>query len=819
MTTSSKRFGPISIDTIPQERQRVETFSYLGVCARTVVGRDDDAREIIGKLLDYANPVNFLTIVGMGGVGKTTLAKLVFDEEWIKSEFDLRLWVCVSDQGGAPLNLKDILVKILELLNCKRDSSSSVEYLRGEYQRQVEEKKVLLVLDDVWSESTLELEPLKTLLMVDGRSRIIATTRSMKMAGIVGGGIHELQGLSNDNSQHLFEMTVFGNEPKSTDFVEIAEEIVEKCCNIPLVIMVVGSLLRGQPIGKWQTFLMSEFSEFVKDENDIMSVLKLSYDHLDPSLKSCFAYCAIFPKDYVISKEVLTDLWKAQGYIVPFREGQSIESAGEEHFSILLQRCFFQDVKRDEYGDVESFKIHDLMHDLAQRVSGNEICVTNSSTPDLEGNIRHLFVYRLIDSNMPNSKSSLHHLLCGRPINTDDFNNKSKIRSYLMFRSSGQVELGEELSSSLKMNWGCIRALALQSTNVRLPDTVGNLLHLRYLNLAYSKMKKLPDSIVRLHNLQTLNINHCKFLEEWPKEFSKLVNLTHLYIDFCSQLRYMPVGISKLSRIRTLTEFAVEDEGARGTQRGAQLRDLKDLAMNLKCRISIRFYDLKSTEELKSTKEYEWEGSCLEDAKHLNEVKLNFYSPLIPTYLEREMIATEEVVMEKLKPHPNLRKFSLSNYAGEKITSWGRARVNWGTFFPHLVHIELIDCCQLQEVPMFSKLPYLKSLSLIKLKKLKYMEEVGSLDTTFFPSLESLEVYFLTSLSRWWKSGDTGDNQCQPSFPKLSKLSIRNCINLKSFPHCLSRPKLYWVQNDDELTLTTADGVQISPEPYKRPQW
>lgn len=104
-----------------------------------------------------------------------------------------------------------------------------------------------------------------------------------------------------------------------------------------------------------------------------MSILKLSFHHLESPLKSCFSYCALFPKDSVIAKDLLISLWIAQGFIVPLDKGQSIEDAGEEYFSILLKRCFFQDVKTNEFGEIDTCKMHDLMHDIAPSVSGKEI--------------------------------------------------------------------------------------------------------------------------------------------------------------------------------------------------------------------------------------------------------------------------------------------------------------------------------------------------------------------------------------------------------------------------------------------------------------
>ncbi|XP_074313186.1 putative disease resistance protein RGA3 isoform X2 [Silene latifolia] len=636
------------------------------------------------------------------------------------------------------------------------------------------------------------------------------------------GNTHELEGLSDEHSQSLFEMVAFQDGEKPPDLVEIGEKIVKKSSNVPLAIMVIGSLLYAQPIDKWQTFLTNGFNRFSKGMDEIMSILKISYDNLDPSLKSCFAYCAIFPKDFFISKELIINLWDAQGYIVPFHKDQSIDNAGEEHFSVLLQRCFFQDVKKNEWGDVESFKIHDLMHDLAQRVSGNDIWVINSSMPHPEYKVRHIFSINSI------SKAT-------DAIDRSIVFNKSKIRTYLMFLTISIGKLlyempafllpnpnrqdgvsDELLTFEIPKNWGYLRALVLQNPNIRIPDTIGNLLHLRYLNLSHSRMKNLPDSIVKLYNLKTLDITYCEYLNGWPKEFSKLVNLTHLYWELCYELKCMPVGMSKLSHLRRLTEFVVEDESASGMQRVGQLKDLRALAMNLKGRIHIIFI-----ENFKSADGYDWEGSCLEDAQHLNEVIINFHCP--PPSLDhvaplqnKEKGEKEEVVIEKMKPNPNLKSFILRYYSGEKIARWGRARDNWGSFLPNLVVIVVEYCERLQELPVLSKLRHLKSLHLTALKNLEYMEEevtdsIGlelsgsrSLDATFFPSLKSLHLDTLENLKGWWRSGDSNKSHRQPAFPILSHLVIYSCPRLVSFPPCLSLPKLKLGGNCRRMRIRTA---------------
>ncbi|KAK9690926.1 hypothetical protein RND81_09G163800 [Saponaria officinalis] len=763
-----------------------ETYSY--VCADDVVGREGDATNVIRRLLgSAAKIIGFLTIVGVGGVGKTSLAKVVLADERIKSEFPVRLWVSVSDQGGAQCHLKDVLLKILESVGHKLPNCSSMEYVQSTYQSKLKGKKFLLVLDDVWTENLSEWQNIRSFLRIGGRgSRIIVTTRSWETANVIGDDTYELEGLSKANAWLLFEMIVFRGRSKDPKLVEIGEKIVEKCCNVPLALKVIGSLLNCKPIHKWQALERSGIAGTSNGMNKIMSVLKFSYDHLECSLKNCFAYCALFPKSYVINKRMLMNLWEAQGYIVPFDKGQSIENACEEHFSLLLQRCFFHEVNKDDFGDVESFKIHDLMHDLAQNVSGEEIFVINLRMPKVGHGPRHVFDAR-------------------PKIYPEDFA-KSKLRTYLMFEQHDVCGSESCCMDNIVKNWLCLRALAFNFLSVkRLPDTMGKLLHLRYLNLANSQVEKLPDSITDLHNLRTLDLSNCHNLREWPKNFTRLSKLTHLKRHGCERLCYMPVDMGKLSHLCVLDEFVMKDESESEMQHVKQLQDLKAVTVNLKGQIYIRFHFFN----FKRAEQYEGKLNCLEAAKDLQNVNIHFGWPCTGQENDEENRVSEEAAMEKLQPHRNLREFTLSYYSGQKIGKWGRAQDNWATVLPNLVCIHLSNCRHLQQIPSFSKMLYLKSLHLNGLEKLEYMEEdiTSNVDLespiiTFFPSLESLEIRASVKLQGWWRSGYNSDMHHQPAFPRLSQVTIIGCPDLTSFPHCPNLQTLSLKENNEALRIT-----------------
>lgn len=249
------------------------------------------------------------------------------------------------------LNITGILGAILALCpNEKCRDQSSLQIVQRQLQKELSDKKYLLVLDDVWTENRNQWIELVSLLKVGQKgSWIVVTTRSQVTANFMGrGSMHELQGLKEEDSRSLFEKVAFSSEQWNhhDDFVKIGQKIVEACCGVPLAIRVAGSLVYGQDKKKWEA--VQEVGVANMGINDITQILKLSYHHLSFSLKNCFNYCAIFPKDYRMEKNTLIYLWIAHNYIVPSHKGQSIEDAGEEHFLILLRRCFFQDIRKDD---------------------------------------------------------------------------------------------------------------------------------------------------------------------------------------------------------------------------------------------------------------------------------------------------------------------------------------------------------------------------------------------------------------------------------------------------------------------------------------
>ncbi|XP_012065611.2 putative disease resistance protein RGA4 [Jatropha curcas] len=745
-----------------RSKLREETDSFAPTI---VVGREDDKAAILKLLLtsnDEEN-VSVISIVGIGGLGKTTLAQLIFNNELVQTHFDLRLWVCVSN----PFDVKVIVKKILESGTGEKPDNLELNTLKDSLGKIINGKKYLLVLDDIWSEDHEKWDRLKKFLSIGASgSKIIVTTRSTKVAELVSTSQpYVLNGLSNLESWSLLVKIVFkGKEPKNPSVVEIGKEIVEKCVGVPLAIKTIGSVLCFKnPETEWLPFMKNELSKIVQNETDILPTLKLSYDHLPSNLKHCFAYCRLFPKDYRICVETLIHLWIAQGFVESSNSSQSLEDIGLEYFMDLLWRSFFQEIERDAFGRIQTCKMHDLMHDLATLVAGNESIMVDSNVKSIDEKTRNVS----IDLG---SRSIGEVPAC--------FLGAKQLRTFLL-RSQERLEKSNHKVIISKFRR--LRVCDLHNAGIEeVPYSIKKLKNLRYLDVSGNKgIVTLPYSITELRNLQVLKLSNCMYLKELPKNMWKLVNLRHLYCKGCVHLTHMPIGLGELTSLQTLSMFVVAKDSLASNHNGG-LDELKRLN-NLRGQLEI------------SNLRYVENGISKFDAANLK-AKQNLRSLTLDWGTDNSNDNNEngnydEMSLQSLEPHLNLREIKLRCYGGLRFPNWLSSLTN-------LVNISIEESRRCQYLPPFYKFPFLKRLRIFDLANLEYVEKtegenfiVGS--STFFPSLKELHLLGCPNLKGWWKNGNHDNDLAY--FPCLSSLSIYSC------------PKLTWMPPfpflDEELDL------------------
>ncbi|XP_057990304.1 putative disease resistance protein RGA1 [Hevea brasiliensis] len=725
-----------------------------------VVGREHDKEAIIELLMKSSDEenVSIIPIIGIGGLGKTTLAQLVYNDEKVKGQFEPKAWACVSDN----FDVKLIVEKILESVSRQKPNCSEMDALKSLLHEKIIGKKYLIVLDDIWNEDSEKWNRLKDLLVGGARgNKIIITTRLRKVAELARPiAMYELQGLPKSESWSLFEKIAFKRgQVVSQSHEDIGREIVAKCWGVPLAIRTIGSLLYFKDSeSEWLSFKSKELSKVDQCESDILPTLKLSYNYLPSHLKQCFAYCALFPKDYKIDIDMLIHLWMAQGYVKPSDPSQCLINVGLEYFGDLLWRSFFQEVEKDDFGNYTTCKIHDLMHDLAMSVAGEECASSNFEVGYTNEKICHI-------SFVCDWRSHLKPSM---------FNKTNKVRTFLLL-NSGSFLGNEELCHSIFHNMRRLRVLDLYGLDLNtLPFSVEKLKHLRYLDLSRNRsIKKLPDSITKLQNLQVLKLAGCRELIHLPKDTRRLVNLRCLDLGFCLGLTHMPRGIGQLSSLEGLSRFVVAKDNTVCSGLG-ELQGLNNLRGELK------IVNLGYVKNGKS----EFKAANLKEKQHLQSLALEWNKDGDDSEGAND-VENDEMELEALRPHQNLKELSLEFYRGVKFPSWISSLTN-------LMSIRFCSCKSIKRLPPFDQLLSLQSLYISGLTNLEYIVTDGG-SSSFFPSLTRLYLYHCPNLKGWLTCVRNDGTADLLRFPCLSILYFHNCPNLTSMPLVPSLEKLEFV--------------------------
>jgi predicted nucleotidyltransferase len=507
-----------------------------------VISRDDDKRKIIHLLMqqDSGRNVSVIPIIGIGGLGKTTIAKLVYRDEGVVSYFELRMWVCISEDFDVTRLIKEILKSAIGSI----DENLGVDQLQIRLREFLKEKKFLLVLDDVWNEDRNKWIELEALLLGAGGcngSKIIVTTRNDSVANIMGTTpTYKLDGLSQEECLSLFVKFAFkeGEEKQHPNLLEIGKEIVRKCIGVPLAVRTLASLLYSKVDEKeWKHVRDNEIWNLEQKEGGILPALQLSYNQLSFQLKQCFAYCSLFPKDYDFINLHLIQHWMAHGILQsPVNENQELEDVGEFYIKKLLSRSFFQDFNEIETSMMYTFKVHDLVHDLALSIAKGECSVVTKQS-SVAPNVCHL----TFSDNGQEVTTQLEKL--------------SKVRT-VIFQTEQPVSLVEARISRFK--YLCVVDFT-KSSFKEFPSSIGTLKHLRLLNLSKNRIiKLLPNSICKLHSLQTLLLDHCDNLERLPKGIRNMINLRCLTVT-TKHTSLLENGEGCLNSLRFLLIFECEN--------------------------------------------------------------------------------------------------------------------------------------------------------------------------------------------------------------------------------------------------------------------
>ncbi|QHO22303.1 Putative disease resistance RPP13-like protein [Arachis hypogaea] len=719
-----------------------------------VYGREDDKKALVKMLKDNnEHHLSVIAIVGIGGVGKTTLAQWLYnnEEEFLKG-FDLKAWVCVSENFEVVETTRNVIKEISPDTQCLEHFNS----LHHTLKEKLLNKKFFIVLDDVWSDDGDKWSNFITPFQYGKKGSIILlTTRGNNVAlAVQNCRPYFLRKLSEDYCWSVFaENASFPESNGSAALEEIGRKIVKKCDGLPLAAETLGRLLRTKhDVVEWNKILMSHIWGFSVQKSKIIPALLISYFHLPPYLKRCFVYCALYPKDYKFVKDELILLWMAEALLTP-EGGKSLEVIGREYFDELTSRLFFtKNNDRDDY-----FVMHDLLHDLAIFLAGDFYC--NLEELDKEEEIR--IQPRHLCANLCYCSSKLHNLI----------SEVKSLRTLLLFGDCSSSKCNIEAATcDILSKCKYLRALSFCkrgvvprymrdssfSILVVVPDSIKELVHLRYLDLSRTNIKTLPESLCNLSNLQTLKLYYCCKLTTLPSGLHNLVKLRHLDIRETA-LEEMPKKISELKELHVLSSFVVGKHEDNGIQ---ELGRLENLHGPLEIKKLENIVDVK---EAKSAK--------IMDMKHIDELWLEWSSG-------EDMVSDtqrEKVMLDNLQPHNRLKELKIKGYKGTIFPDWLAS-----CSYNDLTSVSLKSCKNCCMLPSLGQLPSLKSLSIEGLDQLRSIGEEfyknegdhHSSHIAPFPSLEKLKFDDMACWEVWHVSESE-------TFPKLRKLEIRDCLMLK----------------------------------------
>ncbi|XP_034704098.1 putative disease resistance RPP13-like protein 1, partial [Vitis riparia] len=716
-----------------------------------VYGRDEDKTKILAMLNDESlgGNLSVVSIVAMGGMGKTTLAGLVYDDEETSKHFALKAWVCVSDQ----FHVETITRAVLQDIAPGNNDSLAFHQIQRKLRDETKGKRFLIVLDDLWNEKYDQWDSLRSPLLEGAPgSKILVTTRNLNVATMMGGdkNFYELKHLSDDDCWLVFQKHAFENRNvnEHPNLALIGKEIVQKCGGLPLAAKALGGLLRSEHReDKWNIILASKIWNLPGDKCGILPALRLSYNHLPSHLKRCFAYCALFPQDYEFKKEELILLWMAEGLIQQSNEDEKMEDLGDDYFCELLSRSFFQSSSSNK----SQFVMHDLMNDLANSIAGDTcLHLDDELWNDLQ---------RPIYENTRHSSFIRHKYDIFKKF--ERFDKKERLRTFIALPIDEPARfvpfISNKVLEELIPRLGHLRVLSLAYYKIsEIPDSFGKLKHLRYLNLSYTSIKWLPDSIGNLFYLQILKLSYCKELIRLPISIGNLINLRHLDVAGAIRLQEIPVQIGKLRDLRILSNFIVDKNN------GLTIKELKDMS-HLRRELCIS--KLENVVNIQDARDAD-----LKLKRNLESLIMQWSSELDGSGNERNQMD----VLDSLQPCLNLNKLCIKWYGGPEFPRWiGDA------LFSKMVDLSLIDCRKCTSLPCLGQLPSLKQLmiqGMVGVKKVgaEFYGETRVSAGKFFPSLESLHFNSMSEWEHWedWSSST------ESLFPCLHKLTIEDCPKL-----------------------------------------
>ncbi|KAH7660039.1 P-loop containing nucleoside triphosphate hydrolase protein [Dioscorea alata] len=725
-----------------------------------IVGWDiRDATKSLVELLvsPHEQKCRLFAIVGMGGIGKTTLAQQIYNDSKINDHFVLCSWNWVSKSSTLDT---DLLKEIITNIGCSYEESKTIAQLQNVLSKVLHGKSLFLVLDDVW-DADIWIDLIKNPIQITTtKCRVLITTRDRNTAMRMGAiHIHNVNKLSLDFGWELLCKKVFiDNDVTGMQRLkDIGMQIVEKCDGLPVAIKVIAGVLITKDRNKkeWENVLNSDAWTIASLPKELRGAVYLSYEALPSALKHCFLYCCLIHRDYKLYYETVICEWIAEGFIEA-NGSASMEDVAGGYYMDLVRRSFLQ----PDPGSVIMWRctMHDLLRALGIFVIGDESL--RGDPQAVQSNSSTIKLRRLVVSS---NKENLNipHFDCLRNL---------------------QLWTPPSLDMQMIGSFKKLRILSLGDKIENISDNIGDLIHLRLLGLDYTKICKLPDSVGNLINLQFLLLGGCKSLHILPRSITRLCNLRRLNLQE-TPLDYVPSGIGKLEHLNYLTGFTLGDTGG---DRGEEC-NLEELQM-LKNLSHLCIDKLEKAN--KST-------SVLLNKPCLKYVELHCTPDSGGRNQQQEMDKIVQV-FDELSPPPGLEKLVIFNFFGGQYPKWMTSSSISATL-PELNGLRLHNCSNCPQLPQLGQLPQLNYLKIDGATALVSIGPEflgnGELAAKAFLKLEYLILWNMTNWEQWSLISGEEDNEHELSgklllFPRLKRINIQNCPKLRALPRGLSQSSI-----------------------------
>ncbi|KAK4427723.1 Disease resistance protein RPP13 [Sesamum alatum] len=376
-----------------------------------IVGVGEDLIQLKDRLIGQpSKALQVIPIVGMGGIGKTTLARNLYDDLSVISHFDTRAWAIIS-QDYKKQKLRDVFLSLLGCVTGKPKGemlSKTNDELALSLHQALIGRRYLIILDDMWDVKSWD-DTRRFFPDENNGSQIIVTTRESSVADYTSSGssYHQMNLLIDDESWNLLHQKVFAPEETcSPELEKFGKKIAKGCRGLPLAIHVVGGILSQAKTSQdfWEQVSDNVSSNVADTGEQVSNILSLSYNHLPNHLKSCFLYMSAFPEDYEIRSSRLINLLVAEGLVQPISD-KTLEEAAKMHLKALVNRNLIFVHQQETNGNVKSYSIHDLLRDLCVRKAHEE---------------KFLFIHRGALDDLARSTSCLRRLCYHGPLSIED---------------------------------------------------------------------------------------------------------------------------------------------------------------------------------------------------------------------------------------------------------------------------------------------------------------------------------------------------------------------------------------------------------------